>query len=383
MHTSALGDRDGLYQINSGKNRRTFLKTLAASGAGIAGIQLATKEAFGEEPDGVPIVWRRDKYGNPETIRFIPKERKRRINVYYNFDTSIFHNKVDGINGFTMVELSDEPTDLGIKVFVDNKTSEVERSLPESVQEVPVVIEERDVESNQHACDKFTTNYFDPLPANVEVIAEYSDGSTESSTLGIVCWNDNSDNAYKCYIAAAHGFYSNDLDEWSDYLHQSGEDDDGNYVEMERSGVYVEHDSDMDAVKYRRNSGTASADIRANASDKLKDLSGTWDYQGLTDATSGTDTVGAEMAGATNCYVDTYCHDTEKDATSSVYYGAIFDDGGDGGDSGGPYVDSDGYLIALHHSDWGTDDKLGAVGGEVLDSVNAQLYDPTLSTSDM
>lgn len=368
-----------MYQIKSGKKRRTFLNTLAGLGAGISGIRLATMEAFGEDPDGVPIVWRRDKYGNPETIRFIPEERRRRINVYYKFNTDVFHDKVDGINGFRLVGLSDDPADLGLKVFVDKKASRVQNSLPEKFKGLPIVVEEREIETQLHACSKFTTNYFDPLPANVEVIAEYSNGDTDQSTLGIVCWNDNSNNPYKCYIVSGHGFYESG--EWSDYLHQSGTDDDGNIVEMEKCGVFVEGNGDMDAAKYRRNPGTAKADVRSNASDKLKDLNGYWDYQGLTDATSGTGTVGADFAGATTCYVDSYCKDTEKDPTTSVAYGAIFDDGGASGDSGGPYVDSDGYLIALHHSDHDNGDELGAVGGEVLDSVNAQLYDPTITTS--
>lgn len=158
---------DGLYRLDTESTRRKFLGVLATFGAGLAGLRKATERAFGEKPDGVPLVWRYDRFGNPETVRYVPRERRRRIRVYYNLHPDTVYEQTEGVNGFTLEQRSADPTDLALKVYVDENTRTVRRNLANRVQQVPVVVEERHIDPTPaRVCDRRAQDFYDPLPAN-------------------------------------------------------------------------------------------------------------------------------------------------------------------------------------------------------------------------
>jgi hypothetical protein len=372
---------DGLYQIKNDTTRRKFLSTLATSGMGLAGLRKATERAFGEKPDGVPLIWRYDRFGNPETVHYVPRERYRRIMVYYDLHPSTIYEQTEGINGITLEQQSTNPTDLALKVFVDNNTPSVRRSLPNRVQNVPLNIEERKIDRElARVCDRRALNFYDPLPANPEIDGEFDDGNnTTPGTLGVVGWNDDSNNPYKCYVTAAHVVEKDS--NYAGYLRHEGEDDSGDYRE-EKVGAYVNHSPEgsygLDVVKYRRRGGTVEADARGNADDQLGYLSGTWTHSGLTDRTSGSKSLPVEFAGRSTCYATTECVNTEKN--DALEYQADYSPNEVAqGDSGGPFIDSDDYLVgtlsALCES---CERSWGPTGQELLDRLNAQLSDPRI-----
>lgn len=111
--------RGSVYRLESESTRRTFLRTLAFSGTGLAGIKAATERAFGERPEGVPLVWRRDRFGNPETVNYVPKERRRRIKVYENLPLETFHGRSNKVTGISLHQQSDDPTDVALQVKLE------------------------------------------------------------------------------------------------------------------------------------------------------------------------------------------------------------------------------------------------------------------------
>lgn len=185
-------DFDGLYRLETESTRRKFLSAFATASFGIAGLRNATERAFGEKPDGVPLIWRYDRFGNPETVWYISKERYRRIQVYHELPPNVIYEKTEGVNGIKLTQQSAEPTDLALKILVDKNTRSVRRDLPNRIQKIPVVVEERQTNPKPALCDRRLLNFYDPLPANPEIAGVYSDGSLSGEgTLGIVCYNDN------------------------------------------------------------------------------------------------------------------------------------------------------------------------------------------------
>jgi len=374
-------ETDGLYQLDTKATRRKFLGVLAGSGTGLAGLRTATERVFGENPDGKPLVWRYDRFGNPETVRYIPEERYRRIQVYENTHPIRFYERVDGVNGITLEQRSDDSTDLVLKVYVDRNTRSVRNDLPNRVKRVPITVEERKTNREfARECERRAQDFYDPLPANPKISTIDSDGNKHASgTLGVVCWNDDSNNACECYITAAH--VAEEGGSYAEYLQHGGEDDSGN-IRVEDVGAYVTHSAGgeygMDVIKYRRRSGTVTADIRGNADDHLGDIAGTWTHAGLTDRTSGSQELPVEFAGKSTCYATTYCTGTSK--TELVEYQADYSPNETtNGDSGGPFLDNDDYLVGtFSYFCEDCETSHGPTGQELLDRMNAQLTNPEL-----
>lgn len=149
-------------------------------------------------------------------------------------------------------------------------------------------------------------------------------------------------------------------------------------------GEYVSHSplasDELDVAKYRRRSNTAEADPLGNGSTELSDTIGSWNFQGLTDATTGSNRIQAEFSGQSSCYLQLDCVETEKNA--AVEYQANYSPHDtSSGDSGGTFLDSDGYLIGTLYGGWNSDNygevSAGPTANELLDRLNAVLYDPS------
>lgn len=372
---------DGVYRIGSVTTRRKFIATLAASGGGLAGIRKTTARTFGEKPAGVPIVWRLDRFENPETVRYIPKERYRRIMAYHKMDPETVYEKSHNVNGIALIQTSSDPTDLSLKVYVNRNTRSVRRSLPNRIQDVPVVAEERKVDRRLASCDRRIQDFYDPLPANPEIKGiDDSGNKIGAGTLGVVCWNANDFNPYEAYITAYHVVEKSDGTP-ARYLKHDGVDADGN-VRGERIGIARDYspsnDTGLDVIKYERRAGTVSPALTGNASDKLSSVSGAWTHSGLTDATTGTQSVTVEFAGRTTCYAQTDCVSTEK--SDLLEFQATYSPNEtDHGDSGGPFLDTDGFLVGTFTAfNELNETSRGPTGQELLDRTNAQLHDPQI-----
>ncbi|MFC4448054.1 trypsin-like serine protease [Halorussus aquaticus] len=310
----------------------------------------------------------------------MPEERYRRIMAYHKLDPSTVYKRTEGVNGISLQQRSDDPTDLALTVYVNHNKRSVRRALPNRTQKIPVTVKERKVDRKfGSVCDRRNLDFYDPLPANPEVGGyDGDDTSYGQGTLGVVCWNDNPNNAYECYITAAHVIKDNGS--YADYLRHGGTDDGTNRVED--VGAYVTHsdpgDYGMDVAKYRRRNGTVTADIRGNADDNIGDLAGTWTHSGLTDRTSGSKSLSVEFAGQSTCYATTECTGTSK--TSLVEYQADYSPNKTtDGDSGGPFVDNDDYLVGTFSFFCEScEESHGPTGQELLNRMNAQLTNPKL-----
>jgi len=346
---------------------------------GIGGIQKATERAFGEKPDGKPVVWRYNRDGTPETIRYVPEERYRRLQVYENVHPRNMYERTDGVNGLTLEQQSDDPTDLALKVYVETLKPSVRRDLPNRVQSVPVTVEERHVDREWgRVCDRRALDFYDPLPADPEISGYDSAGNwSGTGTLGVVCWNTDSNDPSEVYLTAAHVIEFDD-GTVADYLQHEGE-----YDGSERSeyvGAYVTHSPGgnygMDIAKYRYRIGTVSPDVLGNADSHLGDVAGTWTHAGLTDRTSGSQSLPVEFAGRSTCYATTDCTGTSK--TELVQYQADYSPNVvTNGDSGGPFLDNDDYLVGtFSYFCESCEESSGPTGQELLDAADAQLTNP-------
>lgn len=191
-----------------------------------------------------------------------------------------------------------------LKVYVNNNTRSVRQVIPNRVRDIPVTLEERTLDREQH-CD-LKQYFYDPLPANVQ-IEGYEDGENSMhGSMGVVCWNDDENDPYECYITASHVITDNG-GQYKYLLHDGYYDGEGR---EELVGEFVTHSPDtsdgLDVAKYRRRTGTVDADILGNGSDELPDTAGSWNFEGLTDATTSS-TVEADFAGQTSCYINTEC----------------------------------------------------------------------------
>lgn len=358
--------------------RREFLQTLAVTGTSAAGLRAATEAASGHSPKGVPVVWTRDSYGRPDRIRYVSKERHRRLRVYKDCSVAALrgHSHVDSL---TLTAQSDDPTDLALKVFVDQDTWQVRRKLPNRVRGLPVTHDKqrRDPQLGR-VCNKFSRNFFDPLRGNIEIRARGPHGYAGTGTLGFVCWDTDGSAPSQCLITAAH-IVTHDDGTPAKYLTHSGQtgDDAGQTVTI---GTYATHspfgDRGMDIAKYRLQADEVTGDPLATQSDDQPDITGSWDFMGLTDATAGDNTVPVTFAGRSTCYATADCTHTSK--TGSVTHQAVITPCVvTGGDSGGPFVDPDGKLVStfsLYCDSCGQ--CRGPVGTELLNRVGAQLAAP-------
>lgn len=114
-------------------NRRRFMKALGVGGLGLSG---AIQKVYGKEPDGRPIVWTRNIYGEPERVRVIPKERYRRLKVYerLNPNSIIEHHPI--VDEISIEQQSNDEEDLAIKLLLnDNSTRKLNR-LPNEIHDV-------------------------------------------------------------------------------------------------------------------------------------------------------------------------------------------------------------------------------------------------------
>lgn len=335
---------NGVFDLKGrtdGQSRRRFLKALGMAGAGTAGLVNAIERAYGDRPDGVPVVHTDDVYGNPERVRFVPKERHRRLMVYRNLPIQEFIDKHPKLNGITLTQRSSDETDLALKFLLDSNTATVQRKLPNRFKKMPIEYEERPRE--KHPQD---------LVGGIDIGVE---GSDSMGTATVVAYD--LETAEEVVITADH------ITDGASQITHVGDP----------VADFAHRDTATDTTSYTLHSDTSAEPLATITS--IPDVTGTWRFAGLSDQVSS-EAVPVQLFGLGSGEVSDECNDTTRDAEVE-YQADMASHSTTDGDSGGPWVDDDGKLLACHFG-WdsnmvGVQWSVGSVGRESLDAVNAVL----------
>jgi len=134
-------------------SRRSVLRGLAtAATASGAALSTAVERAYGKKPEGKVIVHTKDIYGQPDTVRVIPKERYRRLKVYERLPIQKFTDR-EGIQALTITQQSDDPTDLALKFLAEKNDRATRKRVPNNYKRVPTVVEEKPYETREEAVE--------------------------------------------------------------------------------------------------------------------------------------------------------------------------------------------------------------------------------------
>lgn len=350
-----MDDNKGKMILGRG-GRRKFLTHVAGAGTGFLGLN-RTVGADEGDTDQKPIVWTRDQNGEPDVVRYISEERHRRLMVYKNLNINNLLNEYPSIYFISMGSQPGEQ-ELMLELFV----SERRNSLPEEVDDVPTVINE--IDKYDHHPDCREGEEYDTLRSNIGISVDRGDDTHGFGTIGLIGYNAHPDNPYECIVTAYHVVE----DRTNNEMYQPAFGDIAGYQRQD--------DEDMDTTKYK---AARSADVGATEESSQEDITGTWDFAGLTDATDGDGGVDAVIAGKETCSDSATCIGTARD--DDVEYRADYKgEHGVDGDSGSPYVDQNGKLVSLHKgetSDGENWHSVGPVGSETIDRLDVTLTDPS------
>jgi hypothetical protein len=369
-----------VYDTTVSLSRRAVLHGLKTAGAGLAGLRCAAERTTGDAPDGVPLVRTRDRFGAPREVTFVPKERRRRLAVYRDLDLRRLTEYFDGVRGLTMTQRSTDPTDLALTVFVDRLARTARRTLPSRLHRVPVELAEyaEDPTPGQ-VCRRLSTEFFDPVRANVEIEGRNDENEwSGNGTLGVVAWDATATAPTPCLVTAHHVVGYDDGRTAPYLVHEGATGENGRRYREVRAGRLRRYSQlgeyGLDVAKYEA-TGTVDVAPLTTASSEQPDLAGSWDFAGLADATTRRD-VPVTFAGRSTCYAEAKCVGTSR--TNLVGYQAdIAPCVVTHGDSGGPFLDERGNLLCTFSTFCEPCERAhGPVGTELLSAMRAQLFSP-------
>ncbi len=325
----------------------------AATASGAA-LSAAVERAYGKPPEGKVIVHTDDIHGQPDTVRVIPKERYRRLKLYERLPIQKFTDR-DGIQALTITQQSDDPTDLALKFLVENDVRATRKRVPNNYKRVPTVVEEKPFETRGEAIEGGSS------------VDNPNNGSGIDGTVCLVGYD--ADGSGELILTADHVMEGSSKMQFSD----------------ETIAEFHERDESVDVTSYKTTS-SINTDPTGTVSE-IPNITGTWRFAGLADTVGQTDdgdsvsdggTVGVELYGLTSGYVSDECNNTKR--SGGIEYQADMKEHQTGrGDSGGPWVDSNGKLLGVHHGwndplfsfqdEW----SIAAVGRPALDTVGVSL----------
>ncbi|HET7323508.1 MAG TPA: hypothetical protein VFJ06_04180 [Halococcus sp.] len=343
--------------------RRQFVKTLGVAGTGVAGLGSMIETAYGQEPEGVPIVYTYDIYDNPEQVRIISEERYRRLKTFVSLPEE-FMARNPLVNEVSIVQQSDDDEDLALVLYVDELTSTLSDALPDSVQNVPIIYRERSGEIQPNYCG-YRHDRRSPQRGGLAI----GPGKGGYGTLSFVAFDKGSNN--EVLLTADHVMDGTSR-MWQPDKNHSDARRVGNFISRSRKG------NGQDITKYRVRSGINAAPRRTQRGD-VPNVTGTWGFFGLADRVNPRGaSLKSYVSAANHCRFVDHCYEVTKYG-SWVYYQANFDDSpAGGGDSGGAYVDGNGKLVAIHQATfdpWHDPPfDVGGVGRPTLNAVGAKLY---------
>jgi len=332
--------------------RRTVLRTIGGTSGAIATTGLTAQATATENDDEqVPLVMTYGKDGKPDETKLVPKEYRRRLMVFKRLSRTYFTDK-SVVNKISITPRSSDVTDIALEFYIDhNAPSEQMEKLPEQINGVPVIFEEGeferrpkcDPESASCGCSPVTDSCSDPdneecrkgqtesdIKANLQVIDEDSFGA---STLGVVA--RDKDTALKMLLTANHA-------ENGDYLYQPDSTSSSNKI-----GGRVNQWPNQDISKYiwEPNDSNRTATVGGTHASNQSAISGEWSFEGLADRLNVQDYhLSVSVAGKETCYCETEAVQVSRDkrVDKQVEMQNIITESGD---SGAPFVDSDGKLV--------------------------------------
>jgi len=339
-----IGDTVTLEQ----KSRRSFIKSLTASATGVYGLKQVLTKTYGKEPEGRPLVLTRDLYGNPEKIRIVSPERYQIVKEFENLSENALREGLD--HTIRLKQFSEKEDDIGFEILINSDQSEVSlsdrrirqlfnesrysaqesaNSISTNNREVKININRRrgKVMTRADACGDRGDDKYELLGGLG--IAPYS-GST-NGTLGIVAFGSDGN---LVLITADH------VMEGDSKMYQ---------VDSNPVGEFRNRDQSEDVTAYEF-TGIGIAQHRA-----VKDifgsnmyyLTGYWTFSGLSDYLMDS-FLDCTLSGRTSCTVENTVSDVFYNGNRVEHEVNMTERNAQGGDSGGPWVDNDGKLVAFH-----------------------------------
>lgn len=335
------------------RSRRRFLKSLAVFGTGVTGLTKSIEKVSGKKTEGVPLVHTRDQHGNPAKVRLVPKERRRRIKVLANLPVQQLVENNPIIESIEISQRSNDSSDLAIQFNLSDDDARAKSRLPNRIEDVPVVYGQSDVkETGGHWCSDN-----DGTERPIEGTVQIGDGNGVG-TVTMVGYAGVKDDRHT--VMTAHHVMEN-----ASTMYQNGDPiADHHYSNQAR-----------DVTSYTIKSGISNdiMGIHNSSAIGVSELNGVWTFDGLTDAVSG-GTVPCTLSG-NQCKIENECNATKRSGDRVEYEAAMKYERAIGGDSGAPWVDDDGYLLAMH-SGWVQDYTLnkwdvGTVGDDAVRGAQA------------
>lgn len=352
-------------------SRRKVVKYMGLSGFGLASFKQAVSKVTGAEIDGVPMVVSRDLELNPKRIKSVSKERRRRLMVYKDINHRDYISNIPKMNGISITQQSDDPTDLALVFEFDKITRRARRKTPNEHNGMPVTIEKRPLTINGDNNAKECTEY-DPIKGGVEI-----SGSTQGS-LCLAVEDTNQDGIF-IYVTCEHIMTPDGIgepgSEFVSQMYHPDEDDCSNAeVAADQDTLYVEEDYDV--IAYEQDLSNYSASPPGTTVSEMADIEGAYTFQGVADITSlSDDSIPAEQSSAEFDLIENEAIETDKNDFVDYQIEYIRREA-IGGCSGAPWVDaSNNELVSMHNGYEGPDSDpyfdIGCVGNKVLETAQS------------
>lgn len=398
------GESVDLQPYYDNLSRRDFLSIAGGLAATSLGLPELVERAYGATPEGKVIVNKRDREGRPAVVESVHPERYRRLKLFENFSTKQI--KHPHIAGASIRQRSSDRTDLALQIGVE--ADAMHRSVgkrehpagsnagqarghgnppkPEDIPDVANVPEDprdlpglgpavqrgvRGQAASVSAADipiEYTIVGGNPVRHGLKGGSSvYEEGNGEyPGTAGLVCYDEGS---REPVVLTAYHIGDGD---WIYY--------NGNRIDnIKHYDKYGDGNRTygQDAVTYSLSSEGIDYDISETIN--IPDIKGYWTYSGLENETSTLlSNLSAKFYGAESGEVSHTIDDVHKEGPSGIKYAAHTEKlVTKEGDSGGPWVDDDGYLFGIHNGEDGWDNLTNyavvSVADKTLDAVNATL----------
>lgn len=328
--------------------RRNVLRSIGGVTVGTVGLTNLVEQAVGATPDGKVLTLTTDVRGNPDTVRVVPPERYRRLKLYERMPAQRIIDRHDPLTAISITQRSSDPSDIGFEFILDAETDSGRSNLPTTYRGVPISYEERTVTRTQQDISGGLKCSPSDLPPGTTTVVGYD---TSSGNKVVLTAEHVTESSFDLYIG-------------------NGEE-----------GTFRVSDATLDAVSYTLDNPEFGS---VGKVEDIQNITGAWTFSGLADTVGQTDdgdtvsdgeTVAVDFYGQKSGALSDVCNNTKR--TGKVDYQAdMKDDKTQDGDSGGPWVDGNGKLLALHvgtTSDSFDRWSYGTVGQPVFDSLGVSL----------
>ena len=278
--------------------------------------------------------------------------------VYEDFDIVEFINKYPVVNGLTTEYRERADGNVEFKLYVDNNTRSVRKRLPNRVYDIPINYEERKASRSLEECSERHDQQI--VQGGLACSEQENDNYVTTTVVGYDDWDR------KIVITAYH------VTDGAEIFYQPEYDESDSRVV---SFSTTQEDTGHDTVAYHLED---SVDSFAGGvyGDSVYDIVGAWTFSGIESEHQNGRDIFCEFSGARNCYNWNTTYSTEKNDLV-IDQVNMENEKNDPGDSGGPWVDDNAYLVMMHNGEnWvdGSYRDAGTAGQSALDAVDARIF---------